>query len=629
MSAIAGFFHRAGAPAAERDLERMMVTLKRWGPDGAGAWMRGPVALGQLGLHATPKGLARPAVLDGPRRTSFIAADARLDNPRELGSALGLQASQVEGSGHEELIVGAYQLWGTRCVERLLGDFAFAIWDEERRVLFCARDPIGVRPFYYFCSDRLFAFGTQIKALLALPDVPRRLHEATLGDYLALLPPDKENTFYAGIRRLPPGSAVEVARDSLAVRRYWEPDDSRELRLGSDSEYAEAFKTIFGEAVRSRLQDAAPAGVMLSGGLDSSSIVGIAREIRGPDPALVTLSGTFPSFQGSNGKVDETRFIEMVVSGGGVEPHYVPADDRSPLLDFLWQGEEPVPAASLYMDWAILRAANDLGLKAIISGNDGDSVVGYGRAFLGELAWSLRWMTLLKELKALSRRYRVGRRSILAQWVLPTLVPGPIADARAWFRRDQVPVYDPRSFIRRDFAARVGVTERAREMEREDRPRRREREVHRMNIDSPMLTVLLEVFARVAAEFSLETRYPFLDRRLMEFCLSIPGDQKLRDGWDRVVMRRAMEGLLPPEIRWRDAKQDLNPNFNLKLLESRELLDDIVVRDPEILEPYVDLSALQTAYERFLASPGTGQQGFSVFWAAVFGLWLRHSDISR
>lgn len=642
MSAIVGFLHRTGAPAEMGELRRVIQPLKRWGPDGTQTTVAGPVALAQLSLEVgdrppamDPSARAEPggigdvaASVSGSGSRLLAVADARLDDRVALGATLGWSKTRIDEASDHRLILGAYERWGPECPEHLLGDFALAIWDGERRSLFCARDPLGVRPFYYYVSDGLFAFGSQIGPLLALPGVPTRLNESTLGAYLAILPPDKDNTFYEGVSRLPPATTLEISADSLKSRRYWELDERREIRLGSNAEYAEAFRTVFREAVGARL-GGPRIGVTLSGGLDSSSIVGVARELRSEKDPIVAISGTFPSFRSPTGKVDEKHFIDLVVEGGGVIPHFVSADRLNPIFDFLWQGEEPLPAGALYMDFALLRMAQELGVRAFLNGNDGDTVVGYGRTFLVELAWRLRWRTFFRELRALSRRYRVGRRALLAQWVFPTLVPGLVADRRARSRERDGVIYDTRSFIRRDFAQRVGVIERARELKRREKPSRWDREVHRAQIESSMLTLLLEVMARSAAQFSLEPRYPFLDRRLVEFCLALPGDQKLHDGWDRVVMRRAMEGILPREIQWRDSKQDLSLNLNVGLLAARDLMDRIILRQSSPLEPFVDLEALRGAYRSYLESPERGsRRAFSLFWATVFGLWLEHHQLS-
>ncbi len=629
MSAIAGILQRDGRPVERADLARMAETLAAWGPDACRLWNSGAVGLGQLTLATTPESRVErlPHVEgDGVR---VLVADARIDNRAELIAALSLDSSDAAELGDGELILRAYQRWGEACPGRLLGDFAFAIWDGERQALFCARDHLGIRPFYYHLSDGFFSFATQIKALLALPAVPRRLNEEVLADYLALLPPNKAKTFYLDIFKLPPGHSLRVSRGATKMRCYWKLDPSRELRLGSDAEYAEEFKETFTEAVRCRLRSLGPVAAMLSGGLDSSSIVCTARPLLEPGQRIITLSGVFPSFRSPEFRVDEASYIDLVVAGGDVDARYVRADDASPLFDFLWRGEEPIPAAALYMDWSIFKAAKEQGLRVLLSGNDGDSVVGYGHAYLAELAWSGRWKALLDELYDLSRRLGVGRRALMRRYVLSTFVPFGLASAWQRLRNNGGPIYDPRSVIRAEFADRTGVRERARRFLWDERPARVDRRAHHDSVESSLLTLLLELFARGAGSFGLEPRYPFFDRRLVEFCLALPGHQKLHQGWNRVVMRRAMAGVLPAEIQWRRNKQNLNPNFNLRLLDNRELLDAVVLGEPRLIEDYVDVVALREAYSRYLENPARRtRDSFTVFWAVTIALWLRETNLT-
>jgi asparagine synthase (glutamine-hydrolysing) len=161
----------------------MVDILAHRGPDGAGAWSEESVGLGHRMLHTTPESLNEKLSLVDDRRGLVLTADARLDNRDELITALGFGGRPCEELTDSELILGAYKRWGERCPERLLGDFAFAIWDRRRQELFCARDHIGVKPFYYHRAGKLFVFASEIKALLCVPEVPRRLNEVRVAPF--------------------------------------------------------------------------------------------------------------------------------------------------------------------------------------------------------------------------------------------------------------------------------------------------------------------------------------------------------------------------------------------------------------------------------------------------------------
>src|SRR2546427_256925 len=312
VTGIAGLWRRDGRPGEPAELDGMLARVAHRGPDGTGAWREGPVALGHGMLHTTPESLREQQPLVGTRGDLVLVADARIDNRGELCSLLPAPSDATDA----ELILAAYERWGEHCPEHLLGDFAFAMWDGRTQRLFCARDHFGVKPLYYHHRpSRLFAFASEIKGLLALPDVPRRLNETRVADYLVPLLEDKVITFYEEIVRLPPAHRMVVSRDGVLIEQYWALDPEREIRMKSDAEYAEAFREIFTEAVRCRLRSAFPVGSMLSGGLDSSSIACVARELLAEDGGgkLHTFSAIFPDVP----ECDEREYIDAVVAGGG------------------------------------------------------------------------------------------------------------------------------------------------------------------------------------------------------------------------------------------------------------------------------------------------------------------------
>src|SRR6266850_1954833 len=332
MSGIAGLYRLVGGDSVATDLERMTAALAHRGPHGSGVWSQDAVGLGHRMLWTTPESRTEPLPLSAREGAFAITADARLDNRAELSATLGLDDGNI---GDAALILRAYERWGEQCPERLLGDFAVAIWDGPRRAVFCARDHFGVKPLYYHRAPRLFAFASEIKALLHLPDVPRRLNETRVADYLAPIVEDREITFYDGIVRLPPA-----------------------------------------DAVRCRMRTAGPVGSMLSGGLDSSSIVCVARSLdtAGDGGPLHTLSAIFPEVP----TCDERRFIDAVLAGNGVVPHAVRADLVSPLanLERMFEHEnEAFFSVNLFMHWALYAEAERHGVRVLLDGFDGDTTL--------------------------------------------------------------------------------------------------------------------------------------------------------------------------------------------------------------------------------------------------------------
>lgn len=616
----------------------MVATLAHRGPDGEGVWSEGAIGLGHRLLWTTPESLQETLPFSNARGDLVISADARLDNRDALLAALDVRAAHQRPSqevSDSQLILAAYERWGERCPEYLLGDFAFAIWDRSARALFCARDHFGIKPFYYFYQPQTaFAFASEIKALLCLPELSWHLNELRIADYLVRNFEDRTITFYQGIHRLPPGHSMTVSRKATKPQPYWAPDLSAEIRLSSDAEYAEAFREIFTEAVRCRLRSAFPIGSMLSGGLDSSSITCTMRQVFSGDTARRphTFSAIFPSLPATDlRQIDERRYVSSVVAMGGVCPHYVLADRLSPLTDLdriFRHMDEAIFAPNLYMHWALYDAAHQEGVRVLLDGIDGDSTVSHGFEYLPELARLGKWRTLYSEAVALSRQSKAFSppRRIVWRLGFSPLVPEFARAMGRILRRHPAPIWGVHSVIKRDFAQRIGLTERVQALLRTDaRPARTPREKHWHGLRSGIFPYALELADKAAAACAVEPRYPFFDRRLVEFCLAIPPNQKLHQGWTRVVMRRAMTGILPPAVQWRFNKANLFPNFKRQLWDSeRETLEEVIVRAPQAITPYVDLARLWDIYQRYVAQPmQADDEALTIYGAVVLALWLR------
>lgn len=629
MSGISGILRLDGRPADPAEIERMLAAIAHRGPDGERTWCSGPVALGHR-LLATVSHSSRGS-LHGTTEAGavVVTADLRIDNRAELASALDLDPAERNASD-DELLLRAYERWGEECPRHLVGDFAFALWDGRRRTFFCARDPFGVRPFYYFASSRLFCFASEAKALFTLPEVPREIDERSIGDYLAGIFEDPSRTFFRAVLRLPPAHTATIGADGcLRLQRYWSLDPDREIRLRSDKEYAEAFRDLFTEAVRCRLRTEGRIGSMLSGGLDSSAIVCVARALRrreGGDEPLRTFSLVFDDVP----ECDEREFIEEVLAGGDIEPCFVRGDRLDPLGDLdeiLNKQDEPFPAPNLFLHRGSYRAAGEAGVRVLLDGLDGDTTVSHGIPRLAELARSGRWLALVAEARGLSRNFGVPWASILLNHGLRPLVPGPLRALRRSLRTSQGRRLPGIDLIAPSFAARIGLREQL-ESAREQHAQASQsvRQEHWKRLTWGLLPLALEVADKAASPFGIEPRYPFFDRRLVEFCLALPADQKLSGGWTRLVMRRALEGILPPKIQWRGGKSNLAPNFDYVFSRfGRPTLNRLVLSPPASFSHFVDLDAFCEGC-RSLGSSGKHPDTVVLWRTTVLGAWLAREE---
>ncbi len=631
MSAIAGVYYPDGRPAQRNHLVEMMDTLAHRGPDRVGIWHHGAVGLGQRLLWTTPESVSEFQPVVTPAGDLALTADARIDNRDELISALALPAQLPDSA----LILAAYQKWGEQCPAKLIGDFAFVLWDGRRQTLFCARDPMGVKPLYYYHRPgRMFAFASEIKALLCLPDVPRQLNETRVADYLTRSFEDRVATFYRDILRLPAAHSLSVGREQTRLKAYWSLDPTREIRFASDEDYANAFGEIFTEAVRCRLRSAFPVASTLSGGLDSSSIACTAEKLLAAagERRLHTLSAIFPGLPAEDlPKIDERRYIEAVLQSGEFDPHFVRADCLSPLTDLdrvLWHQDEAITAPNLYMHWALYGAARQHGVRIFLDGLDGDTAVSHGLGYLAELSRTFRWPTLVAEAKTLASRSNTpfSSRQIIWQYGFRPLIPQSVFRAKRMLKNHPLPAQT--AGVNPALVRRVNLVERLRHTPGNGVGLAiSARTEHWQSLNAALIPYTLELADKAAAAFSLEGRYPFFDRRLIEFCLALPGRQKLSGGWTRAIMRRAMAGILPEEVRWRFSKANLSPNFRRRLLDTdRELLDQVIFREPQLIEPYLDIPALRAAYDRYLSRPTqTENDAQTVYSAVVLAFWLKNT----
>lgn len=611
----------------------MLDAIAHRGPDARNVWCGETAGLGQNALWTTPESVKERQPLLSQGRSLVLVADARIDNREELIAVLAPDRRNDPELTDADLILAAYQRWGEQCPEHLLGDFAFAIWDESHRRCFCARDHMGVRSLYYHRDSGRFAFASEIKALFELPWIARELDEIRVAEHLISAFEDQARTFFKGIFRLPAAHSLTVDAGSARLRRYWALDSQRELILSSDAEYEDAFRDLLVEAVRCRLRSAFPVGSTLSGGLDSSSITCIARDCLRESGAgkLHTFSAVFPSLPRQYLRsIDERPFMRAVLDQGGVEAHEVFADRLNPIEDLeamLWHQDDPLVPFNVYMHLGIYRAARAEGIRVVLDGLDGDTTVSHGFERLPELAKTLRWTTLMKETRALRWKVHGGRLPLWRVFWMYALAPLKPSRPRRHGGKRQMP-WGSDSPIAKSLTAQARLDEHLERVAFEQRHGFvSARDEHRRSLESPLVPYALDLADKAAAACSIEARYPFFDRRLVEFCLALPADQKLRGGHQRYILRRAMQGILPPEVQWRDHKGNLSPNFFLNLLgRGRDTLDRILIEDLDAAGAYMDPEVLRAAYSRYIATP-SNTDAMTVFLGAAFAAWVR--QVSR
>ena len=627
MSGICGIFYRDGRKVNEVDIRNMNNCISHRGPDGSDILCNDNVAFGHKMLHTTLESLNERLPYIDDKSGLMITSDARIDNRKELSDSLGLiNSSDIPDS---LFILKAYQKWGEKCIDKLLGDFAFVIWDDRQETMFCARDPMGVKQFYYHLSESGFYFATEIKSLFTLVDVPKKINELMVMYHLTPIFGDKKITYYKDIFHLPEAHNLVITKNNAKLSKYWEIDQKREVVLDSDKEYADEFRKIFFEAVKCRLRSNHQLGFFLSGGLDSSSIVCTAEMILSPknNQPLKTFSAVFPGVPLS----DETEYINAVLTNNKVDPHFIFADKIS-LLDgartILWHVDAPIYGPNRFIHWNVYKTAKKEGVRVLLDGIDGDSTVSHGYGRLRELFYSFHWLSLLNELTFLSKISGLSKDKLLMQHVLVPIIPETFKKhllRKIWsFLKGSgknIEKYD--YIINKDFLESFNfVSEYHQKYMTEPSKFKKERELHSYKLQSGILQFILEGLDHSAAALQIEPRYPYFDKRLIEFCVALPAEQKLDKGWERIILRRAMENVLPSKVQWRKRKSDLGYNFTKSLFGLEKNIEDIIFENKEIGD-FVDMEMITKSLNEFRDYQGAKNPHDINLWrVTTLSLWL-------
>lgn len=580
MSGIAGIFYRDNRPVYNEQLEKIGKALSHRGPDGISYYLHDSIGLVHCMLHDTPESLFEKLPYQTKDKRFVITFHGRIDNREELCKKTDWHKPLTE-TPDSHLILAAYDKWGNGCSEYLLGDFAFAIWDEKEQKLFCARDHMGIKPFYYYLDDKCFVFASEIKGILALPQIPRAMNEERVADYFTSVVIDKESTFYKNISRLSPGHIFIVKAEKITINRFHQFRPTL-LQSTTDSEYEEQFREIFADAVRCRLRSNFLIGSYLSGGLDSASIVCTAAGLFADliPSKFQTFSGIFDKLT----QCDERKYFLPVIKRYNLISHQLPIDNINPSVAYkqlMNDEDEPFWAPHVFMSMALLSIARKAGIRVLLDGHDGDSAISHGYSLFTELALSGKIIQLAKcfEESGVNSQKSTIKKIFQLYWNIYCIkIRGVFLITP--FKMGRLEVMNK---LNPKFARKTKVKQRLVEQFR-FLPvfGQKESLYHYNNITQPMHPYALEFLERIAIKYGIITRYPFFDKRLIEFCLAIPAKQKFQFGMNRSIVRRALSDLLPDEVACRRSKTDFTPslihafseNDNGWLFDSVDMQDD-------------------------------------------------------
>lgn len=566
MCGIAGIVSNRSDSVSPGDVKRMTDVIAHRGPDGDGVWISGA---GQVGL-----GHRRLSIIDlsdgGRQPMSYLSRytityNGEIYNYIEIRDLLQKRGYKFSSTSDTEVLLALYDAEKENCLGFLDGMFAFAIWDEEEKTLFFARDRFGEKPFHYaYKAGEYFVFGSEMKALWAY-GIPKRVNNRMLYRYLAnnelQNQEDLSETFYEGISRLKAAhyGKLRVPDLQLQLIRYWDIDLQKEDAAISETEAQQRFRELFETSVSRRLRSDVPVGSSLSGGLDSSLVVTMIDKLNKDRKVKQnTFSARFPGF-----KKDEGQFMQIVIDRTNVAPHFTFPDENKLIADFnrlLWHQEEPFGSASIFVQYEVMKLAKEHNVTVLLDGQGADEILAgyhtYYTSFFQELRKKRKsayrteldsYMKLQADGPLNQVQYRPGINTWLRRMISDDLMKR--------LKARQVKLANLKSpFLSSDFLNAYNNTFHSQRIIYD--------KLNQALYDSTTgsgLQELLRYADRNSMAHSREVRLPFLYHELVEFLFRLPATFKIREGWTKFLMRQAFKDVLPAEIAWRKDKIGYEP----------------------------------------------------------------------
>jgi asparagine synthase (glutamine-hydrolysing) len=555
MCGIAGIISLHKTEERTQQIKTATQTLSHRGPQYEQYW--------QNNNASVAFGHTRLCIIDVDQRSNqpfhylnryHIVHNGELYNYLELKRELQSKGCHFSTESDTEVIVAAYDIYKKDCLQQFDGMFAFAIWDEQEQMLFAARDRLGEKPFFFFYDEENLLFASEIKALWAA-GIEKRVNEKMLYNYLTIgytaNPFNPQETFYQNIWKLPAASFLEYRLSSTEARieKYWTPYIDENKNINAE-QAVEQFTVLFRESIRKRLRSDVAIGTSLSGGLDSSSIVAMCSQQTSQNYTHKCFTAAFTGFNKS-----EEQYASLVAKQFGLQHHLVNIDESVLLRELdkaMWHQEEPVNSASVLAQYKVYQAAKQNGVTVLLDGQGADEILaGYHKYY----KWWWQQLYAKKNLKK-------SRESELAHALGVQEKFGLKNKAMALFPH---------------FAMAMLQSRKEKQAARQLDLNKEFINLHKKNfyyatpVESTLNSALyfntfingLEELLRYADRNSMahavEVRLPFLNHQLVEFLFTLPAHLKIKEGWTKWLLRKAMEDILPKEIVWRKDKIGFEP----------------------------------------------------------------------
>ena len=622
MCGIAGFVGNVSSGGidrrkAEAVLESMCEAIRHRGPDDQGTIIKGSAALGMRRLSIIDlSGGHQP--MSGEDESVTIVFNGEIYNYLEVEPLLEARGHRFRSRSDTEVIVHAYEEFGSACLELLRGMFAFAIWDDRKQTLFLARDRAGKKPLYYCLTSKgTLVFGSELKSLLRHPEVPSEINLEALDAYFTLGYVPDPLTIFSGIHKLPPGHHLTFVDGRITIQQYWD-FEFEPAELGNEQDYIEELRSLLNESVRLRLIADVPLGAFLSGGVDSSTVVALMA--RNMDQPVKTFSIGF-----HEDSYNELEFARLTARKFGTDHHefFVTPDICEIVDELVWHFDEPFADSSAIPTYMVSKLAREH-VKVVLSGDGGDEVFGGYTRYVVERKRRLfsRVPGFLRKgvMQPLSRRLPHGARG---RNFLHNIALDPVErylDSMSIFTGlNRALLYTS------DFKASLGQSTQTASRFRELAGNVKTNEAidKLLYIDSKTYLPgdILTKVDRMSMAVSLEARAPLLDHKLIEFMARTPATLKLAGYETKYLLKQAVKDLVPPEILNRPKQGFGVPVQEWINKQLRGRIRDTLISSQSRQRGYIEPSYLNT----LLDEHETGRRDHSMaVWALfMFELWHR------
>ncbi|MGR9072524.1 MAG: asparagine synthase-related protein [Gammaproteobacteria bacterium] len=605
MSGFAMIVHRDGRPVEPALLAEMVGRMSHRAVDGCDASIRKNLGMAHLHFYATPEEVGEKQPLCSDDGRWKLVFDGRIDNRLELAEKLPEKTADLADISDARLMLLGFVEFGERFFEWVVGEFALAVHDTLTNRTTLARDPLGDRALYYRCRGDLLLAASEECAIAAHPEVSRELDERRIVSFLALSHLTDDRTFFREIKVLLPAHVMVVDARSVSVRRYWAFRPAGKKACRSDREYAERYRELFEESVRCRLRSPGRIGVLMSGGLDSTSVAAVAARMPESGGApLLTVSWVFDEIDG-----DERRYMDAMAEKYPLQTERV-VGDRCLTYDFdHWMHNPNGP--ELHPDYPLTNAAYSRavqnGSRVLLTGMYGDNLFGNPHAWIRELIGHGRFIEAKAEM--LLRKHKSGwlgamKTAFLHETKFHIAATKLRKGKKAWLtdetakfldRKDSWPA-PPRKVKRRgQFNSLMGLT-----------------------FANNIAVSLCQGYRA-----GIELRNPYRDKRLIEFMLEVPSYLLYKKGFNRAIQRDAMQSFLPASVRTRKDKASLMSYMNHSLDIRKKPLTALLLSNLASVKRWLDVNWIVQILNEYHTNDSEGL----AFWRAVcVEIYLRNID---